>query len=126
MTPKPLSNAVHKGFAYLIGRQHANGGWSQGGGWRTAAQGGRGEGPHVEDPPDVANTCVATLALLRAGHSPRQGEFAPNVARALDFVMGQVEQSDAESPYVTDLRGTQVQHKIGQYADTFLATLALA
>jgi hypothetical protein len=126
MTPKPLSDAVHKGFAYLIGRQHANGGWSQGGGWRTGAQGGRIEGPHVEDPPDVANTCVATLALLRAGHSPRQGEFAPNVARALDFVMGQVEQSDADSPYVTDLRGTQVQHKIGQYADTFLATLALA
>jgi|GEM_PF-4312600 len=41
MTPKPLSDAVMKGFAYLIGQQHQSGGWSQGGGWRADAQGGR-------------------------------------------------------------------------------------
>ena len=56
MTPKPLSDAVHKGFAYLIRQQSRDGGWSQGGGWRTDNQGGRVEGPNVADPPDVANT----------------------------------------------------------------------
>jgi hypothetical protein len=126
MTPKPLSDAVKKGFAYLIHQQHPEGGWSQGGGWRTDTSGGRVEGPNVADPPDVANTCVATLALLRGEHMPRQGEYAANVGRALDFVLGNVERADAESPYVTGLRGTQVQTKIGPYADTFLAALTLA
>jgi hypothetical protein len=126
MNPKPLSNAVHQGFAYLIGQQHADGGWSQGGGWRTNAQGGRIEGPNVADPPDVANTCVAALALLRGENTPRQGEYSMNVKRALDFIVGSVEQSDLESPYVTEQRGTQVQSKIGPYADTFLAALVLS
>src|SRR5437868_940745 len=58
MEPKTLSEAVLKGFAYLINQQHGNGGWSQGGGWRTMSDGGRMEGPDVADPPDVANTCV--------------------------------------------------------------------
>jgi hypothetical protein len=74
----------------------------------------------------VANTCVATLALLRGENTPRQGEYAANVARALDYMIGSVERADADSPYVTDQRGTQVQTKIGPYADTFLASLTLA
>jgi Prenyltransferase and squalene oxidase repeat len=126
MTPKPLSEAVRKGFAYLVNQQDPTGGWSQGGGWRSNADGGRVEGPNVEDPPDVANTCVAALALLRGEHSPRHGDYSGNVRRALDFVLGSVERADAESPYVTDLRGTQVQTKIGPYVDTFLAVLTLA
>jgi Prenyltransferase and squalene oxidase repeat len=126
MTPKPLSDAVKKGFAYLAGRQYPGGGWSQGGGWRTNPQGGRIEGPEVEDPADVANTCAAALALLRGGNTPRAGTYGPHVTRALDFIMGHVERSDAVSPYVTDLRGTQVQTKIGPLADTFLASLVLS
>jgi hypothetical protein len=126
MNPKPLSNAVHQGFAYLISQQHGDGGWSQGGGWRTNNQGGRIEGPNIADPPDVANTCVATLALLRGENTPRRGEYAANVKRALDFIVGSVEQADIESPYVTELRGTQVQSKIGPFADTFLSALVLS
>src|SRR5687767_4430355 len=60
--PKPLSDAVKKGLEYLVKQQHKNGGWGQGGGWRTQTQGGRIEGPEVSDPPDVGNTCIATLA----------------------------------------------------------------
>src|SRR5262249_1801650 len=68
----------------------------------------------------------ATLALLRGEHTPRQGEHAPSVTRALDFILGNVERADVESPYVTDLRGTQVQTKIGPYVDTFLTVMTLA
>ncbi len=126
MTPKPLSDTVLKGLAYLAGQQHPTGGWAQGGGWRMGNQGARVEGPNVEDPPDVANTCVAALALLRAGNTPRQGEYAVHLGRALDFVVGHVERSSAESPYVTDLRDTQVQTKIGPLVDTFVSALVLA
>lgn len=123
MKPKPISDAVNKGLGYLTRQQHPGGGWGQGGGWRSTGEGGRVEGPNVQDPPDVANTCVATLALLRGGRAPRQ---APHVVRALDFVIVQVERADAASPYVTELRDTQVQTKIGAFVDTFLASLALA
>jgi hypothetical protein len=124
--PKPLSEQVKKGLAYLASQQHADGGWGQGGGWRTADQGGRVEGPNVEDPSDVANTCLATLALLRAGSTPKTGPYAKNVANAVEFICGHVTRADKDSLYVTGVRGTQVQSKIGPFVDTFLAALVLA
>lgn len=125
VTPKPLTAAVDKGLAYLVSQQKENGGWGQGGGWRNDVQGGgRVEG--AADPADVANTAIATLALLRAGHTPGQGKYAKNVARAVEFICANVEKADAKSLYVTDVRGTQVQGKIGPYVDTFLTSLVLA
>lgn len=126
MNSSPLNDAVLKGLRYLAGQQHADGGWSQGGGWRSAAGGGRVEGVDVKDPADVANTCVATLAMWRAGNTPTTGEFAGHVLRGLDFVINHVERADVDSPFVTDLRDTQVQVKIGPYVDTFLCALVLA
>jgi len=126
MNPKPLSDAVKRGFAYLISQQHTSGGWGQGGGWRTNTQGGWVEGPEVQDPPDVANTCVATLAIIRGRPGSPDGRYYSAFLRGITFVIGQVEQADNDSPYVTDLRGTQVQTKIGPYVDTFLASLVLA
>jgi hypothetical protein len=118
--PKPLTESVRKGLAFLVGQQHENGGWGQGGGWRMNLKenGGRVEGKDVADPPDVANTCIATLALLRAGNTPKD--------RAAEFICTHVEKSDKKSLYVTDVRDTQVQTKIGPYIDTFLSSLVMA
>jgi len=125
--PKPLSEVANKGLAYLISQQHENGGWGQGGGWRSSKNGGRtAESANVEDPPDVASTCMAALALLRAGHTPKDGKYAQNVAKAVEFICSHIEKSDLKSLYVTDIRDTQVQTKIGPYVDTFLASLVLA
>src|SRR5262245_28315138 len=126
-TPKPLSSAVKKGLDYLISQQHEDGGWGQGGGWRQADQGGgRVEGPEVADPSDVGNTCIAALALVRAGHTPKQGKYAQNVARAVAFICKNIEKADGDSLYVTQVRNTQLQSKIGTHIDTFLASLVLA
>jgi hypothetical protein len=126
-TPKPLSGAVTKGLDYLIGQQHKDGGWGQGGGWRQADQGGgRVEGADVADPSDVGNTCIATLALIRAGHTPKEGKYAQNVARAVAFICTNIERADGDSLYVTQVRNTQLQSKIGTYIDTFMASLVLA
>lgn len=129
--PKPLSDAIEKGLAYLVNQQLENGGWGQGGGWRNDTNSGqRTQGAQVgakgSEPADVANTCVATLCLLRAGHTPKHGKYARNVARAVDFLCNNVEKSDQKSLFVTSQRGTQVQGKIGPYVDTFLAALVLA
>ena len=125
--PKPLSDAVKKGLEYLVKSQSEDGGWSQGGGWRTQGTGGgRVEGKAVEDPSDIGNTCFALLALFRAGNTVTTGEYKDAVARGLRFVLARVERADADSLYITDVRGTQLQSKIGPYIDTFLVNLVLA
>jgi hypothetical protein len=125
--PKPLGDGVKRGLAYLVNQQHTDGGWGQGGGWRQAGQGGgRVEGDKTADPSDLGNTCIAALALVRAGHTPRDGEYARNVARAVAFILDRVEKADKESLYLTDVRDTQLQSKIGPYVDTFLAQLVMA
>lgn len=127
VTPKPLSAAVKKGLEYLTKTQQEDGGWAQGGGWRTnSSGGGRVEGKEIEDPSDIGNTCFALLALIRAGSTPTVGEYKDAVRKGLRFVLGRVEKSDKDSLYVTDVRGTQLQSKIGPYVDTFLANLVLA
>jgi hypothetical protein len=124
--PKPLSPAVKKGLEYLVKNQRPDGGWNQGGGWRQNIGGGRIEGPNVEDPSDVGNTAFALLALIRAGNTPTEGEYREAVQRGLEFILKHVEKADSDSLYVTDIRGTQLQSKIGRYVDTFMANLVLA
>ena len=126
--PKELSGSVTKGLKYLIAQQHENGGFGQGGGWRTGgeASGGRVEGTEVKDPPDMGNTCIAALALIRAGNSPKDGPYAKQLAKAIDFIEQHVEEADKDSLYVTPVRDTQLQSKIGKYIDTFLTALVLS
>lgn len=125
--PKELSPAVKKGLEFLVKSQQEDGGWNQGGGWRVGnGGGGRVEGANVEDPSDIGNTCLALLALVRAGNTPTSGEYKDAVNKGLAFVTKRIEKCDTDSLYVTDVRNTQLQSKIGPYVDTFLANLLLA
>jgi hypothetical protein len=125
--PKELSATVKKGLEYLVKNQQDDGGWNQGGGWRVGgAGGGRIEGKNVEDPSDIGNTCFVLLALLRAGNTATEGEYKDAVKKGLKFVLDKVAKADKDSLYVTDVRGTQLQSKIGTYVDTFLVNLVLA
>ncbi len=125
--PKPLSEVVKKGLKWLVNQQNDDGGWSQGGGWRTGGQGGgRQEGKDVQDPSDVGNTCVAVLALVRAGNTPAEGEYKENVRKGLKYICEQIDKSGKNDLYITDVRSTQIQSKIGPFADTFLGALVLA
>jgi hypothetical protein len=125
--PKALSETVKKGLTFLAGGQQEDGGWTQGGGWRTGAKGGeRVEGQAVADPSDVGNTCLVLLAFFRAGHTATEGDYKDAVKKGLKFVFERVEKADGKDLYVTDVRNTQLQSKIGPFADTFLATLMLS
>jgi len=124
--PKELSEAVKKGLEYLVKGQQEDGGWNQGGGWRNNTGGGRVEGKTIEDPSDIGNTCFVLLALLRAGNTATEGPYKDAVKKGLKFVIDRVEKADKDSLYVTDVKGTQLQSKIGQYVDTFLVNLVLA
>jgi hypothetical protein len=120
--PRPLDAATRRGLAWLLGTQREDGGWSQG----EEAAGMRGSGGESVDRSNVADTCLAALALVRSGSSPAHGDHAAAVLRAVDFVCASVE-AHAEDPslWITSVRGTRVQGKIGTYIDTFLASMLL-
>jgi hypothetical protein len=126
--PKELSAAVKKGLEYLVKNQQEDGGWNQGGGWRIGNNnnGQRIEGANVEDPSDIGNTSLALLTLIRTGSTTTEGEYKDAVKKGLKFVLTRLEKADKDSLYVTDVRGTQLQSKIGPYVDTFLVNLVLA
>jgi hypothetical protein len=119
--PKPLSANVKKGLAWLAEHQLRGGGWGQG---EESAEMGGGAG--LKDVPDVADTCIAALALIRSGSTPREGPYKDALAKAVRYVRGQVEQSDSASMSVTRVQGMRVQQKLGPTIDTFLASLLLA
>ncbi|HYX91042.1 MAG TPA: hypothetical protein VE782_05740, partial [Myxococcaceae bacterium] len=105
----------------LVEHQLPNGAWGQG--EESAAMGG---GEALRSVGSVADTGMAAMALLRSGSSPSKGRHQLSVARAVDYVVGQVEEADEESLYVSNVRGTRVQMKIGPYIDTFVAATFLA
>lgn len=123
--PKPLSDAVKKGLKFLADRQQKDGGWNQGGGWRTGGKGG-GRVEDGQDPSDVGNTCIALLAFARTGSTATEGEYKEHIQKGIKFLCEKVEKADAKDMYVTDVRDTQLQSKIGPFVDTFFTTLVLA
>lgn len=117
--PKALNDTVKKGLAWLVQHQLENGSWGQG----DEAAGMRGSTTNAGA--NVADSSMALIALLRAGNTGRSGEYMKSVDKGLDYVMSEIEASDDSSLYVTAVRGTRVQTKIGQYADTFAAMMML-
>jgi hypothetical protein len=98
-----------------------SGGWGQGDEARQLRSGEPGAGIA-----NVADSSVAILAFLRAGYTPRGGgDYGKAVERGIGFVLGQIEESDADSLNVTSVHGTRVQLKIGQYVDTFASLMVL-
>jgi hypothetical protein len=118
-TAKSLSEATRKGLSWLIEAQLSSGGWSQG-------EESRQMGGHMSNFANVADSSMAALALLRSGSTPSSGPYAANLRRALEYVLGEVESSDNDSIFVTKVRGTRVQGKLGQAVDTFMSLTLLS
>jgi len=119
--PKPLSSNVEKGLAWLAEHQLDSGAWGQG--EESEAMGGGGA---LKDAPSVGDTCMAVMALMRAGNTPQKGMYANNVLAGVKYVCSQVGESDPNSLLITKTEGTRIQQKLGRYIDTFLACTMLA
>jgi len=119
---KALSENVNRGLNWLAEQQLASGGWGAG----EESQQMRSSGQQIERSANVADTSVACLALLRSGSTPSDGPYATHIRRGVEFVCAHVEKADADSLFVTDIRNTRLQSKLGAYVDTFAAAVLLA
>ena len=119
--PKPLGRNVKKGLDWLVEHQLPGGGWGQG---EESAQMRGNES--LRDTPNVADTCIAVLALIRSGSTPREGLYRDAIVKGVRYVRLQVDEADSQSIAVTRVQGTRVQQKLGPNIDTFLASILLA
>jgi hypothetical protein len=119
----PIATAVTKGEKWLVSVQGKDGGWGQDGGETSYVR----QGERLESTGnDVANTAVAAEALLHTGNTPTAGPYRESLQRAMRFILAHVDNSPADGLAVTDVRGTQIQRKLGPYIDTFLTSKLLA
>lgn len=127
--PRALSEPVKKGLKYLADTQRPDGGWGAGAAWgvnQVRRTGGKAPVNNALNPSEVGTTSFALLAFARAGNTPTAGDYKDKVAKGLKFVLNAVEKSKADDLKVSEQDGSQLQNKIGPYADTFLSLMALA
>ncbi len=112
--------AVRDGLQWLSRAQLPNGGYGAG---SHAAQ-------HVRDPQavkaDPATTAMVGMALLRSGAELKKGMNADNLGKALEYILNTIENADHSSPYITRIRNTQIQTKLGENIDAVLAAQFLS
>ncbi|MEK6154729.1 hypothetical protein WIW50_15785 [Flavobacteriaceae bacterium 3-367] len=109
-----LALAIGDGLSWLSKAQLPNGGYGAG---SHSAQ-------HIRDPhavkADPATTAIVGMALLRSGNTLKKGKHAPNLKKALGFLLETVENVADDSPYITEVRNTQIQTKLGENIDAVL------
>lgn len=116
------TEAVKTGIEWLVSVQGNDGGWGQDGGETSYVR----QGENLETSGnDVANTAVATLALIRSGHTPTEGKHRNHTASGIEFILRSVEASTEDGLAVTKVTGSQIQRKLGPYIDTFLTSRLL-
>ena len=68
--------------------------------------------------PEVASTCIACLALIRSGSTPREGPYRSAIVQSVEYVCTRLEASDPASLADPKERKKVVQRKLEPYIDT--------
>lgn len=112
--------AVRDGLQWLSKAQLPNGGYGAG---SHSAQ-------HIRDPhavkADPATTAMVGMAILRSGTTLKKGIHAQNLKKALDYLLETIESTENDQPYITEVRNTQIQSKLGANIDAVLAAQFLS
>jgi hypothetical protein len=109
-----LKLSVRDGLAWLRDAQLPNGGYGA----------GSHNAQHIKDPhavpADPATTAMVATAFIRSGNTLQKGLYAKNLKEAINYLLETVENTPKNSSYITEVRGTQIQTKLGQNIDAVL------
>lgn len=108
-----LTAVVEDGQNWLLKAQNKDGGWGAGSHSNQSEM-----NPHAVSS-DPATTAMAAMALYRCGHSIEKGIYKQNLSNALLFLLNEVEKNK-DNEFITQIRGTQIQTKLGQNIDAVL------
>ncbi len=114
------SMSVRDGLHWLSDAQLPNGGYGAG---SHSAQ-------HVRDPhavkADPATTAMVGMAFLRSGNTLTKGSRSKNLKKLINYLLETVENAPRKDAYITDVRNTQIQTKLGQNIDAVLTAQFLS
>lgn len=113
-TPEKVQRAADRGLDWIARAQSKNGGWGAGSHDRQEVR-----DPHAVAT-DPATTAMVAMAMLRSGTSLTEGVYAPQLRRALTYLLEATEESPASSYNITNLTSTQIQVKLGANIDVIL------
>jgi hypothetical protein len=115
-TPDKVMSSLEHGLNWISEAQQKNGGWGAGSHYRQQEM-----DPHAVQA-DPATTSMVGMALLRNGSTLDKGEHSKQLKGAVEYILGQVEDSDPNTLNITNLQNTQIQTKLGQNIDVVLAS----
>ena len=120
MTDENLTLSVRDGLAWLSDAQLPSGGYGAG---THAAQNVRD--PHAVKA-DPATTAIVAQAFLRSGVTLQGDKYSKNLKDAINYLLESVENTPKNAEFITDVRGTQIQTKLGQNIDAVLTAQLLS
>nr|WP_294935063.1 prenyltransferase/squalene oxidase repeat-containing protein [uncultured Flavobacterium sp.] len=107
------SSTITEGQKWLINAQNKDGGWGAG------SHSNQGEmNPHAVSS-DPATTAMAAMALYRCGYTIEKGAYKQKLSEALNYLLNEVEKNK-NNDFITQIRNTQIQTKLGQNIDAVL------
>jgi len=113
-TDDNISLAVNDGLQWMAKAQLPNGGYGAG---SHSAQ-------HIRDPhavkADPATSAMVGMAFLRSGTTLEKGTYAKQLKSVLNYLLETVESTQTDDPYITKVRNTQIQSKLGENIDVVL------
>ena len=75
---------------------------------------------------DPATTAMVAQAFLRSGVTLQGDKYSKNLKDAIDYLLETVENTSKNAEFITDVRGTQIQTKLGQNIDAVLTAQLLS
>jgi len=119
-TDENLSLAVRDGLSWLSKAQLPNGGFGAG---SHSAQ--RVMDPHAVKA-DPATTSMVVMSLLRSNLSINDPAYGDAIKKAINYLLETIENTPENDPYITNVRNTQIQSKLGNNIDAVLAAQLLS
>lgn len=112
-TSEKFTETISKGELWLLEAQNKDGGWGAG------LQNNQNErNPHAVAS-DPATTAMSAMALYRCGYSMESGKHKETLEKAVHFLLNEIDKN-LNSEFITSIRGTQIQGKLGQHIDAIL------
>ncbi|MEL6811849.1 MAG: hypothetical protein AAFP76_10980 [Bacteroidota bacterium] len=115
-----LNMSVRDGLDWMSKAQLPNGGYGA----------GTHNAQHIRDPhavkADPATTAMVVQAFLRSGTTLTKGVHSKNLKNAINYLLETVENTPKDATYITEVRGTQIQTKLGQNIDAVLTAQVLS